>query len=147
MSDYANYDWTVPSEQRIVVASESGGLYTTSDTGQPETGLGLVAQRSTSNAGEKIRLADGVHMISLTANFQAHALPTYTVTFDTHGGEPQPTQQIIAEGATVNMPTNVIREGYALEGWYTAVSYTHLDVYKRQAWVSVKNSWRQTTAG
>lgn len=123
ISDYANYDWTVPSEQRIVVASESGGLYTTSDTGQPETSLGLVAQRSTSNAGEKVQLADGVHMISLTANFQAHALPTYTVTFDTHGGEPQPTQQIIAKGATVNMPTNVIREGYALEGWYTEASY------------------------
>lgn len=123
ISDYAHYDWTVPSEQRIVVASESGGLYTTSDTSQPETSLGLVAQRSTSNAGEKIRLADGVHMISLTANFQAHALPTYTVTFDTHGGEPQPTQQIIAKGATVNMPTNVIREGYALEGWYTEAGY------------------------
>ena len=45
---------------------------------------------------------------------------TYTVTFDTQGGVPQPDAQPVKYNETVSVPENPpAREGYLFRGWYT----------------------------
>ena len=64
------------------------------------------------------------------------------VTFHPYGGSingsTQAITNFISQGSKVTAPSaQPVREGYLFGGWTTAVSYTHLDVYKRQGEYSV----------
>ena len=51
--------------------------------------------------------------------------PTFTVTFDTHGGSPVQ-QQSVQEGQTATRPSDPVRSGYDFDGWYTTADCTQL---------------------
>ena len=97
-----------------------GALFTR--TGHTQVGW------ATTDGGEKVYSFDDVY----TKNEALTLYPVwntnkYTITFDTNGGsEIAPITQDY--GTAITAPADPTREGYT----FIAVSYTHLDVYKRQ---------------
>jgi uncharacterized repeat protein (TIGR02543 family) len=51
-----------------------------------------------------------------------YTLPSYTVSFNSEGGSPTPSDQAIAPGGLVTKPTDPAKTGYTFNGWYTAAS-------------------------
>jgi len=43
----------------------------------------------------------------------------FTVTFDTDGGSPIPSDQLVSDGGKVQEPLPMLKEGYGFAGWYT----------------------------
>ena len=46
-------------------------------------------------------------------------LPTFSVSFEANGGFPEPVQQIITQGFTINEPEEMVKTGYTFVGWFT----------------------------
>ena len=59
--------------------------------------------------------------LTLTAQWEKQTPPapvTHTVTFDVNGGKETISPITVNDGATVTMPANPTRDGYAFTGWY-----------------------------
>ena len=52
--------------------------------------------------------------------------PTYTVTFETNGGEPQPENLSVSYGAKLTKPGTLTKTGYTFNGWYKEEACTNL---------------------
>ncbi len=71
----------------------------------------------------------------------------YTITFDTHGGTPVPSQETRGQNEMVGtLPTNVTKTGFNFDGWYdnypngniiTVDSYIDSDVTFHAHWVPI----------
>ncbi|MCL1930906.1 MAG: InlB B-repeat-containing protein, partial [Treponema sp.] len=57
---------------------------------------------------------------TVTGNITLYAkwIENFTVTFDANGGTPAQVQQSIASGGKASKPDGIIKQGYAIEGWY-----------------------------
>jgi uncharacterized repeat protein (TIGR02543 family) len=74
----------------------------------------------------KNRTALGILGVTLVFGILATGCPTgsepepatYTVTFDTDGGSPAPSQQTVKEGGKVSKPTDPTKSGSVFDGWY-----------------------------
>ena len=61
----------------------------------------------------------------VTQNITLYAkwLENFTVTFQANGGSPEPSQQTIAPGSKVTMPSTITRIGYTFAGWYKEAGF------------------------
>ena len=57
-----------------------------------------------------------------TVTLYAHFDNKYTVTFDTQGGSPTPSQKTLAYGSTVADVADPTRANYTFDGWYTGAT-------------------------
>ena len=55
----------------------------------------------------------------------------YLITFNANGGIPQPSQKSYKVGDDVTIPTNLSKNGYRFEGWYTDADCTQSFVYSK----------------
>ena len=50
----------------------------------------------------------------------------YVVTFNVHGGTPQPGSQTVKSGSKLTEPTKPTKEGYEFAGWYVGSNYSKI---------------------
>ncbi|MEG0504177.1 MAG: InlB B-repeat-containing protein, partial [Raoultibacter sp.] len=57
--------------------------------------------------------------ITINTTLYAKWMPDRTVIFNSNGGTPELSTQVVSHNAVVTQPGNPIREGYTFQGWYT----------------------------
>ena len=64
---------------------------------------------------------------TVTENITLYAkwIENFTITFNANGGTPATVQQSIAYGGKAHKPDGIIKQGYAIEGWYTEEALTN----------------------
>lgn len=128
MASPAHYSWTA-DHPAVLLASNESGVYTTSGTGNAETGLSLTATRTAPETGEKVVLGPqgSAHNVVLLGDIKPQDTVKYLVRFEPNGGAPKPADQTVARGSVAAEPTGAEKpelEGYTLEGWYTDQALT-----------------------